>query len=540
MTTTDAPPPLPAPATAGAAGRAAVGLAGGPDGPTRSAASDAAVFTAGLYGAQLLLFVAGIIQKGLLGPVAAGYWALMVTYVTVQSAAPLGVFDGAARQVPFHRGRGDRATAAAIADTAFSFSLAASAVAGAFVVAVALGLGGGWASEVRYGLVALAAIAPLRVLADAHESLVQSTRRFGAATQVVLARAFVALSVQTLLILWVGYWGLFAGAALASLTTLVLYTRLGLTGRRRPAFHFRVERPRVRELMRYGLPILVLGQVWALFLAVDNLVVARYLGVRDLGFYALAVSVTTYITLLPKAVGAALSPRMSAQFAKTEEVGSLRHYVIDVQRLLASLLIPCFVAAAYFGLPVLIRHALPAFTPAIPVVHVMVVASFFVSLATMPTKLLMSAGYRWVLTAVTLACLVLNAAANLFAVVVLEAGLVGAAIATAASYGVFFTIMTAFALSRSMAGARVVAHLAELLGIIAYVTVALGVIEATVGSGAGGLMADVAIAGGKLLLFGVTLVPWVVVVQRRYGAVDALIGLVRDGWLRGRSYRRSA
>ena len=39
-----------------------------------------ALFTAATYVAQVLMFVAGLLQKGLLGPVGAGYWALMQSF----------------------------------------------------------------------------------------------------------------------------------------------------------------------------------------------------------------------------------------------------------------------------------------------------------------------------------------------------------------------------------------------------------------------------------------------------------------------------
>src|SRR3954451_8923705 len=93
--------PRPDEASAGADGRG--GLAALADRGVRSAASDAAIFTLGTYAAQVLLFVAGVIQKGLLGPVATGYWALMGTFSLVLGVAPLGALEGGMRQLPLHR-----------------------------------------------------------------------------------------------------------------------------------------------------------------------------------------------------------------------------------------------------------------------------------------------------------------------------------------------------------------------------------------------------------------------------------------------------
>lgn len=515
-------------------GDAYPGLAGLPEGGTRTAVRDAAIVTGGVYVAQGFLFIAGILQKGLLGPSNTGYWALMGTVSTLLSIAPLGTFNGAVRQIPYHRGRGDLKAAAAVADTGSSFGILASGIAGLLMVAVAVLFGEGWAPQIRYGMILLGVLAPLNVLSDAHESITQSTRRFDASAIVVIIKGLVILTIQTAFVVWLGYYGMFAGLALVMTVSLIAYNRLGVTSLRRPAFRWRIDRARVPELMRFGIPMLLHSQLWLLFLAVDNLIVAGFLDVKNLGYYALAFSVTTYIQLLPRSIGAALGVRMIERFGATEDVGSIRGYVSEVQRILAMVLIPILVAGAFFFMPVLVRQALPAFTPAIPVVHIMVAASFFLSLSTLPIKLLLAAGYRWRLTRLTLVCLLINAAANFIAVGVLDGGIRGAALATAISYFTLFLIMSGYALSRSMDLRAVVAHIAALVAVFAWVTGALWGIEELIGPGGGGPVNDALIAAGKLTLFVVAMVPWFALAERRGGALTAIRDLARGAVRRAR------
>ena len=103
---------------------------------------------------------------------------------------------------------------------------------------------------------------------------------------------------------------------------------------------------------------------------------------------------------------------MTEKFGQTSDIKSIRHYAVDTQRVLAYMLVPLFLGAAFYLVPVLIRHALPEFEPAIPVVHIIVAASFLIALVSMPLKLLNTAGYRWGITAVTFFCLLVNAAAT--------------------------------------------------------------------------------------------------------------------------------
>ena len=65
----------------------------------------------------------------------------------------------------------------------------------------------------------------------------------------------------------------------------------------------------------------------------------------------------------------------------------------------------------------------------------MIALSFFLALINMPTKLLITIGYRWNLVAIIGGCLALNAAANYVAIGVLDGGLTAAALATSVCGG---------------------------------------------------------------------------------------------------------
>ena len=125
---------------------------------------------------------------------------------------------------------------------------------------------------------------------------------------------------------------------------------------------------------------------------------------------------------------------MTETFGEDRANRSIRHYAVDIQRLLAYMLVPLFLGGAFFLLPVLVRHMLPEFTPAIPVIRIMVAGSFLVALVNMPSKMLTTAGYRWGMTLLGLLCLAINAGANYLAVAVFDWGLEGAAVATVFSY----------------------------------------------------------------------------------------------------------
>lgn len=504
------------------AGVEAPGLAGSLDRNERSATSDATVIAGAAYIGQVLNFLAGLVQKGLLGPVGTGFWALMQSIWQLTKVVQAGAFDGTTRQIPFHRGRRDYAAAAAAADTGYSFSLFAMGAFGVCLIAFSLAFGAGWAPQMRWGLILLGATGPLRLLSDAHLELLFATRRFRPASSATILQAVTGLTLQTLFVWWWGFYGMFAGAVVASVGALALYARAGLTSFARPAFRCRIDRGRLRELIAYGLPFMVFGQIWLLFMGIDNLIVAGFLSVKELGYYALAISVTNYILQLPRSIGQAMFPRMAERFGETGEVASFARYATDAQRLLAYMIVPVFVAGAFYAFPVLIRHALPDFRPAIAVVHVMVAGSFVMALCNLPIKAMLTAGKRLALILLVGGCLGVNAAANYVAVAVLDEGIRGAAVATVFSYFVVFVATSGYALNMMIGRRTMVAHVSELVFVAGYVAAAMWAIEGVVGSGAGPLAGDVATACAKLALFMVTLTPWLVLAQRRVQGLTRL------------------
>jgi O-antigen/teichoic acid export membrane protein len=500
----------------------------------RAATTDAALFTGGTYVAQALQFVASLLQKAILGPVNAGYWALMQTFWTFLSIAPLGVQHGATRQIPLHRGREEYAAASRAAGTAATFGLIAMTGVGLVIAAVAVVFGRDWAPELRFGLVLLGVTGPLRYLTDLHESVIQAVKRFDVASMTVVVKGLATLFLQTLAVYAFDFYGLFLGVIAIEAAAFVLWLRTGAISRARPAFRLDLDRQRLRDLIAFGAPIMIYAQVWLLFQAVDSLIVAGALNVRQLGYYALAVSVTNYILYLPKTVGGVLSPRMGERFGQTGELSSIQHYATETQRLLAYMLVPIAVGTGFFAFPVLIRHALPPFEPAISVVQIMVVASFFMALMSMPIKVLLTAGYRWGLTALVLSCVAVNAALNWVAVVELDQGIDGAAVATAVSYFLTFVLTTGYGLSRTLRPRQVLGHLAEIVAVFVYVYVALRVIERVFHVGDPSLVVDTLLALAQFAVFLAILTPLLIHAERRMGGVTMLRQLAERGLARRR------
>jgi O-antigen/teichoic acid export membrane protein len=361
--------------------------------------------------------------------------------------------------------------------------------------------------------------------------VLQGVKRFDITAAADVASAAVILTVQTLMVVLFGFYGMFAGLTASLLAMYAVWKRMGVVGWTKPVFNWRIDRSRVGELISFGAPIMIYGQIWILFMAVDSLIVATLLDVRQLGYYSLALSVTTYIMLVPSTIAAVLFPRMAEQFGQTRDIHAIGHYATRVQQVLSTTMVPALMGAGFFLVPVLIRHALPEFTPGIVVTQIIVAGTFFLAVSNMPRKLLYTAGYRWPLAAMMAGCLTFNAAVNLIAIAVLDLGIKGAAGATAASYFVVFMSSTVYALSKLASVREIVAHVGELVLLFLYAATAMYGIDALI-TPPTGLFADIAVSVGCYLLYLVLLVPCFVWGEKRYGGGRQIWSAVGGGWRR--------
>jgi O-antigen/teichoic acid export membrane protein len=177
---------------------------------------------------------------------------------------------------------------------------------------------------------------------------------------------------------------------------------------------------------------------------------------------------------------------------------------------------------------VLIRRALPAFTPSIDVVHIMVAASFLIALVHMPTELLITINRRWSATAIMLIGLLVNVGANYLVVGIWHKGITGAAWATALSYLVLLSMTTAYGLAAGLGGRDAIHHLLLVLACVGYSLGLLWGIETALGHGAS-IASDLALGIAKWLLFLLLCAPWFLYAERRFHGVTTLVGLLKQG-----------
>lgn len=355
---------------------------------------DASRYTGATYLAQIGSFAVGLVTKGLLGPANVGIWSLLNILLGYLAAAQIGVGDAIGKEIPYLREKGDIARARRLVAAMLGFVLSISPLVGAVVAVAALALRG-LEPAYRVGLVLIGVSFPVWMLQNMETVVLRAGKRFEVLSgQLVLQLAITAL-VGIPLIWRFSIYGQYAAFIVALLGVLAYLHR---AARREAAAQVRpaLDWDATRHLLRLGLPLQISSLVLVVQTTADSLLAARLLGLTALGYYSLAVTVKAYVYQTPNAFSVVMFPRFQEKFAAARDnAAALRDYVEKPMAGFAFMVLPVLIGASWQIVPFLVRHFLPAFLPAVPVVKILLVGTFFASLWHMPLQFLIAVNKLW-------------------------------------------------------------------------------------------------------------------------------------------------
>jgi len=253
----------------------------------------------------------------------------------------------------------------------------------------------------------------------------------------VASLANIAITVAATLVLVVGFEQGALGVVVGNFTgTLVVY--LALLGYRREQLGLELDRRLLRELQRFGLPLVPSALALVAINFSDRFFVGHFAGVAEVGRYELGVRIASAMVLLLTAFRTAW-PAFAYSISDEDEARRTYGYVLTYLVLVASWL------ALTLGLlaPWLVRVLAPAepdFWPGARVVAPLAFAAaayagyIVVSIGVGRAR---RTGFNWIVTG--FAALV-NVALNL--ILVPPFGMSGAAAAAVCAYAVLFAVMT--------------------------------------------------------------------------------------------------
>lgn len=178
--------------------------------------------------------------------------------------------------------------------------------------------------------------------ASVHQTILTKKLNFIGAMLPRLGGIFVyGLTAVVLASFGYGVWSLVLATIMSSLVSLVFSWGLDLW---RPAFIFDIDS--LRKLFRFGINVMGINLVRYLKDHIDYLIIARYLGMAELGYYFMAYTVSSYFTYkLKNGIEAVLFPVLS-QLNKNREI---KLYYLKVIKLSILIVFPIYLTIILTG-----------------------------------------------------------------------------------------------------------------------------------------------------------------------------------------------
>ena len=386
---------------------------------------DISIVSASTYFAQMLYFLRGFLNANIVGPTMYGVWAALTILLTFGSYVHLGVLEGMSREIPYAMGKDDSAKADGIRANAFGFCVAGSLVIGfcsilfAFIFRESIGPVG------FFGTITVSLLILLQNMILFYEKALAAVKRFSVivASDVVFPLSYIILTL-ILVPTWKIY-GIFAVALLVPLTMcLFYYLKTGY----RPRLIF--DRESIFSLVKIGFPVTALLMVPFVLFTIDRLFIFKFLGARELGYYALALLVSKSLLYFPAVVSIVIGPRLFHSYGKGENVEDLKKYLFLPTKAM-SIFLPMGIGIIYLASSFIIRHYMPQYMASQTPLFILLFGKFFIIFAPTAVTLLTALNKQYKVLYYYLAAMLL---ASILDIMVLRAGLglVGVALATTA------------------------------------------------------------------------------------------------------------
>ena len=487
---------------------------------------DASGYMAATYVSQVLAFGIGVLIKGLLGPTDLGIWTMLLAILSFLGLLEFGVIQAANKEISYALSKGDKAEAERFKRVQFSFVALTSVLGTVGMIAYALWTRSG-NDALTLGMLAVALILPISQLHMGQVTVYWANQLFSKTSLLIVAET-VLTGTLGLFLVW--RFGVAGQVAAFLLIVLVKIGALAWPARDQPQLKigFAWDLQALQHLLKAGVPLFLVSVSNVLKVSGTIFLISHFFGTESVGFYALALSVQNFIYWTPNAFSIVMFPRFQARYADSnDQAAALRSYLVKPIQGLVFFLLPLLLSAAYFIVPVLIDHALPAYRPTIVVLTVMLPGTFFLSLEHMPAQFLTTTNRHWQRVTISLLSLLLVALCTVAAVQISESLL---SFVTGISVAYFLAFMLAFQYAIHHAkGPRSDRWLGLMMtGAFLYLAVIVVLVDGFVAASHGSWQIDLTVAFGKWLLCILLLVPVFIVAERQLELLSTLGNLCRN------------
>ncbi len=304
--------------------------------------------------------VISFIGAKFLGPSLWGKWQILNLILIYGPNAQMGVLNAMNRNVPLLRGQGKHEIVKETQSTVFSFQLIVSLLLIILVNLIALLW---FPKDLLLPTFLLGVLLFVTMIHLYFQVYMKSTLNFYlfGKQQILLSILLFFLSPIVVLMPKISSIILVRTFAITAVL-LLIWKELRFS----PIF--KLDFAIIKELIRIGWPILSVGLVYTAMTTVDRIIIARYLGSTQLGYYSIAIMVSNLILLIPLIIAQQIYPRMTESWGKTRSMNEIFKWMkrqIITSLLLSMIVIVCMALTV----KPIVSYFLPKYISGIPAVY---------------------------------------------------------------------------------------------------------------------------------------------------------------------------
>ena len=350
---------------------------------------DSIGFAAAQFAVRAMIIARTVIAARLLGPHVFGAWNALQLLMDYGALAPLGAQQGLDQLVPRRIVDGDAHAEARVKRAGLTGILILSLLYSSACVAYFLGSSGKLMSY--WGMVGLLVAMAIVIQinwASYSTGVLRSHGNIAAVSRWFFLQGMIGALLGLALIRWLGGWGLlwgwFAG-------TLIAFTWTQWEARRIAPVRPLISAELV-QLFRIGFPMFFFLGSSLIIRNLDRLIILRYMGTQELGFYSLAVTALTLVMYLPDSATFVFYPRLIQRFREGgDRPEAVQGSVLTVLKVL-TVVTPALGGIAYLFARDLVGVLLPGFFQGAPAVQVMCFTASALCLTNLASIVLMTLG----------------------------------------------------------------------------------------------------------------------------------------------------
>ena len=390
----------------------------------REMIQDISVFSGSTYFANIAYFLRGFLNAKIVGPGMYGLWAGLNIILSLGFYVHLGVLQAMSREIPYNLGKGDERRADLVRANAFGFCIITSIVTVILIVICSLFF------RERLGLIGIAGIGTVSVLIILQNGVTFYRIALAAIkgfSIIAMADFLFPVLYVVLTILAVTRWNIYGIYAVAIFGTLAMLLFFYFKTRYKP--RIRLDFKMIFKLIKIGFPLMSVSLFPLILFTIDKVFILKFLGVTELGYYALALLIFKFLIYLPGVVARVVEPRLFHAYGKSEKIESLRKYLFVPTKAMAVFL-PLLIGIVYFVSSFIIRYFMPHYMPSLTPLFIILFGKFFLLFAPTAVVFLTALNKQRKVPSFYLTAALLSAVFNLV-VLKMGFGITGVAIMTA-------------------------------------------------------------------------------------------------------------